>query len=51
MELFSDRPINKEINGNKLEIEQLKFTLNQKSLFRVYSRGKWTMHGRWYGSL
>jgi hypothetical protein len=38
--------------GNDLlKINKMCFEINKKSMFRVYSRNSWSMHGRWYGGL
>lgn len=34
-----------------LKINRMCFEINKKSMFRVYSRNSWSMHGRWYGCL
>ena len=59
MGISEDECINNKINENRsvlktdstidIFIKKIKFTINQKSLFRVFSRGQWTMHGRFYG--
>ncbi|CAK8722939.1 hypothetical protein LDFHOB_12465 [Candidatus Electronema aureum] len=38
--------------GNDLlNINKMYFEINKKSMFRVYSRNSWSLHGRWYGGL
>lgn len=38
--------------GNDLlKINKMCFEINKKSMFRVYSRNSWSLHGRWYGGL
>ncbi len=32
------------------KFDKLSFSINRKSLYRVYSRGEWRYNGRWYGS-
>ena len=39
------------IDCHRLWIRNVEFTINLKSLFRVYSRDSWIMHGRYYGAL
>ncbi len=34
-----------------LKINKIKFEINKKYLFRVFSRNSWLKHGRWYGAL
>jgi hypothetical protein len=50
-EIFNNRYNDTSVSDNKIEIRKLKFGINQTSLFRVYSRGSWNLHGRWYGGL
>ena len=44
-----------EYTGKKgndlLKINKMCFEINKKSMFRVYSRNSWSLHGRWYGGL
>lgn len=50
IELGELAPDNISHNEKYFKFDKLSFTINRKSLYRVYSRGDWRYNGRWYGS-